>query len=140
MPDDTISANGACHCGAVQFAARLPRDLGHAGRCNCSFCRMRGAVTLTTPLDGLTIRKGEDALTLYQFGTGTARHFFCRHCGIYTHHQRRSDPRFYGINAACIEGVSPFDFAEIPVSDGIHHESDGHESRLAGILRFDARA
>ena len=86
----------------------------------------------------LTIETGEEFLTLYQFHTLTARHYFCRICGIYTHHQRRSDPSLYGVNAACIKGVSPFDFAEVPVVDGISHPSDtGGPARLSGVLRFE---
>jgi hypothetical protein len=43
----------------------------------------------------------------------------------------------YGVNVACLEGVSPFDFAEVPVMDGVAHPSDtGGPSRLAGLLRF----
>lgn len=30
------------------------------------------------------------------------------HCGIYTHHQRRSNPSEYGFNVACLEGVDPY--------------------------------
>ena len=64
----------------------------------------------------------------------------CAHCGIYTFHQRRSSPDEYGINAACIEGTSPFDFAEVPVSDGVHHPKDrpGGAAPAAGWLRFEA--
>lgn len=128
---------GGCHCGAVRFQASLvPGALSRPRRCTCSFCRMRGAVTLSAPLDGLTITSGQDALTLYQFGTGTARHYFCSRCGIYTHHQRRSDPTQFGINAACIDGISPFDFPDVQVNDGIRHPSDGHRDRIAGTLMF----
>ncbi|MCK9542560.1 MAG: GFA family protein [Novosphingobium sp.] len=126
---------GACHCGAVRFAAEI--DLASARRCNCSFCRMRGAVAVTAGLEDFAIVKGEEALALYTFGTGTAKHYFCRHCGIYTHHQRRSDPRELGINAACLDGVSPFDFAEVPVTDGVAHRSDTGIYRIFGVLRFE---
>jgi hypothetical protein len=40
------------------------------------------------------------------------------------------------VNAACLEGVRPFDFAEAPVSDGEHHVSDGNPPRTVGVLRF----
>jgi hypothetical protein len=82
------------------------------------------------------ILDGADALTLYQFNTNTAKHYFCSRCGIYTHHQRRSDPTQYGINAACLDGVSPFDFAEVPVTDGVHHPSDGNRPGVVGVLKF----
>jgi len=57
-------------------------------------------------------------LTLYQWNTFTAKHYFCRVCGIYTHHQRRSDPTQYGFNVACIEGVDPFVLGDIPIANG----------------------
>jgi hypothetical protein len=97
---------------------------------------MRGAVAVSAQLDGLKILAGQEALTLYQFNTGTAKHYFCSKCGIYTHHQRRSDPNEYGVNVACLQGVSPFDFDEVPVNDGVRHPSDGGKSRIAGTLKF----
>ena len=130
----------ACHCGAVRFEVRLTEGLGSARRCTCSFCRMRGAVAVTAGQGGVRIISGEGALREYRFNTGVAKHYFCSVCGIYTHHQRRSDPREFGVNAACITGVSPFDFAEVPVTDGVHHPSDmgpGAQPRLAGVLRFE---
>jgi hypothetical protein len=54
---------------------------------------MRGAIAVSADLDGITILSGKDALATYQFNTRTAKHHFCSKCGIYTHHQRRSNPR-----------------------------------------------
>lgn len=98
---------------------------------------MRGAVTVSARLDDIVFVQGQDNLTLYQFNTHTAKHYFCKTCGVYTHHQRRSDPSQFGINVACIEGVSPFDFAEVPVMDGISHPADtGCPAQIIGTLRF----
>ena len=55
---------------------------------------------------------------------GAARHYFCGNCGIYTHHQRRSNPDQFGYNVGCLEGVNPYDIADVPVEDGVHHPSD----------------
>jgi hypothetical protein len=130
--------DAACHCGAVRFRVRLPDGFRTARRCTCSFCRMRGAVVVSARLDGIAFLAGEDSLTLYQFNTRTAKHWFCKTCGIYTHHQRRSNPLEYGVNLACLQGVSPFDLAAIPVVDGVSHPSDtGGPSRVVGSLRFD---
>jgi hypothetical protein len=134
--------SGGCHCGTVRFRVRLTDGLRTARRCNCSFCAMRGAVAVSAKVDDLTIDEGADALTLYQFNTGTAQHFFCSRCGIYTHHRRRSNPNEYGINAACLDGVSPFDFEEVIVNEGRLHPSDRKDrpgaGAIAGILRFEA--
>lgn len=129
--------SGACHCGAVRFRARLSDGLATAARCNCSFCAKRGAVALTASAGGLEFLSGQDKLTLYQFNTRTAKHYFCAICGIYTHHERRFPQGELGINAACLDGVSPFDFAEVVVHDGTAHPSDtGEEERDAGVLRY----
>jgi len=114
----------SCHCGAVQFLLTLPRGLEDPRRCNCSMCRKRGAIAASVALDDLKITKGEDMLTLYQFNTMTAKHYFCSKCGIYTHHQRRSNPLQYGFNIACLEGINPYDLGDVTVYDGINHPAD----------------
>jgi hypothetical protein len=121
----------------VRFRVRLTDGLRTARRCTCSYCRMRGAIAVSALVEDVHILEGADRLTLYQFNTRTAKHWFCSRCGIYTHHQRRSNPRECGVNVACLDGVSPFDFAEVPVHDGVHHPSDGSTGpRLAGTLTY----
>lgn len=138
MEMDVSELNGACHCGRVRFHVKLTDGLRTARRCTCSYCRMRGAVAVSADLGDIRILSGAEVLATYQFNTGTAKHHFCSVCGIYTHHQRRSNPNQYGVNAACLEGVSPFDFAEVPVLDGEHHPADtGGAARMAGVLRFE---
>ena len=139
MNPDIKETNGACHCGTVRFRVRLSNGLHSARRCTCSYCRMRGAVAVSADLDGLEILEGEDALTLYQFNTRVAKHYFCSKCGIYTHHQRHSNPNQYGVNVACLEGISPFDFREVPVEDGVLYPADdGGQAgpAVAGVLKF----
>lgn len=114
-----------CHCGAVELDVTLLDGLNTARRCDCSFCRRRGAIAATAPLDGIRIVKGSDKLRLYQFGTNTAQHFFCSICGIYTHHKRRSNPNEYGINVGALEGVNPSELGIVQWSDGVNHPSDG---------------
>ena len=113
-----------CHCGAVQFELTLPNGLDDPRRCDCSMCRRRGAIVASVALDGIKITKGEDKLSLYQFNTMTAKHFFCSVCGIYTHHQRRSNPSQYGFNVACLEDVNPLELENIPTYDGVNHPAD----------------
>lgn len=135
---DPVTLNGACHCGAVRFTATLTEGFASARRCTCSICRMRGAVAVTSTPAGFTVTQGEDNLATYRFNTGTAEHHFCKTCGIYTHHKRRSNPNQLGVNVACLEGISPFDFREIVVYDGDRHPADNpdHRTYLAGTLTF----
>ena len=136
--DAVIDLKGACHCRAVRFTVRLTDGLRSARRCTCSYCRMRGAIAVSAELDGINIIQGGDLLSVYQFNTNTARHYFCSRCGINTHHQRRSNPKQYGVNVACLEGISPFDFPEVPVYDGTRHTADGFPVTRAGTLLFRA--
>jgi hypothetical protein len=67
---------------------------------------------------------------------------FCTICGIYTHHKRRSNPNQLGVNVACLQDVSPFDFNQIIVYDGERHSSDNPDGKTytAGVLRFEPAA
>jgi hypothetical protein len=137
--NEPVTLNGACHCRAVQFTVTLTEGFASARRCTCSICRMRGAVAVTSTPADFQITQGEDKLATYRFNTNTAEHHFCGTCGIYTHHKRRSNPNQLGVNAACLEGVSPFDFGEVRVLDGQRHPADdpGHRTYKAGVLRFE---
>lgn len=69
------------------------------------------------PASQLKILSGEDALTLYQFNTKVAKHYFCKHCGIYPFHQTRKDPLQWRVNIGCLEGVDPYAL-DAGVADG----------------------
>ncbi len=134
----TDKRQGACHCQAVRFEVELTDGLNTARRCNCSYCRMRGSIAVSANLEGMKFLAGEDKLRVYQFNTNTAKHYFCSICGIHTHHQRRSNPDQFGINVACLEGLSPFDFAEVQVANGINHPRDGgSDIKVVGVLKFE---
>ena len=139
---EPITLDGACHCGALRFTVTLTEGLASARRCTCSICRMRGAVAVTSTPADFRITHGEDKLSTYRFNTKTAEHHFCSNCGIYTHHKRRSNAGQIGVNVACLEGVSPFDLAEVVVYDGSRHPADNpeHKAYVAGVLRFEPAA
>lgn len=114
----------ACHCGAVVLDVKLPEEPFEPSRCNCSFCRRRGVMNIRIPAADLTLSKGAENLTLYQWNTGEAEHYFCKTCGIYTHHRTRANPSLYGINIAAVDGVNVSDFTHVPWFDGVNHPSD----------------
>jgi hypothetical protein len=136
---EPVTLSGACHCGAVKFNVTLTEGFASARRCTCSICRMRGAVAVTSTPDAFRVTQGADKLATYRFNTKTAEHHFCSICGIYTHHKRRSNPNQLGVNVACLNDVSPFDFREVVVFDGNRHPADnaGHKTYTAGVLRFE---
>jgi hypothetical protein len=117
-----------CHCGAVELELSLPDGIVNPRRCDCSMCRRKGAIVASVPLAGIRVVKGSDVLRLYQFNTKTAKHYFCSVCGIYTHHQRRSNPQEYGYNVGCLEGVNPFELGPVPTNDGVNHPADRRAS------------
>lgn len=114
----------SCHCGAVVLEVDLPDGIVDPRRCDCSMCRRKGAIVASVPLVGIRIVQGAESLKPYQFNTRTAKHYFCCHCGIHTHHQRRSNPSQYGYNVGCLEGVNPFDLEPVPTKDGVNHPAD----------------
>ncbi len=101
---------GACHCGAVQF--QIDSEITDIYTCDCSLCAKKNALMTTVPEDKFTLLSGEDVLSLYQWNTKIARHYFCSVCGIYPFHRKRSMPDHYGINVRCLEG---FDASASPV-------------------------
>lgn len=110
---------GKCHCGTVEFEVRSEAGPEALKRCDCSLCARKGAIMATALLADLTVTKGTDKLSLYQWNTRVARHYFCSICGIYTHHQRRKNPNEYGYNIACIEGIDLASLDDVPMTDGI---------------------
>tara|TARA_B110000438_G_C15300147_1_gene430798 strand:- start:117 stop:452 length:336 start_codon:yes stop_codon:yes gene_type:complete len=95
-----------CHCGSVQL--NIETDLSIVKQCNCSICKRKNAKMNILPKESIKSIQGEENLSLYQFGTMVAKHYFCKICGIYTHHFRKSDPNGIGINIGCIDEIDSF--------------------------------
>lgn len=115
---------GRCHCGAVEFEIDYSGDYEKLRRCDCSLCSKKWAVVASVPVDKLKVIKGADTLSLYQWNTLQAKHYFCSICGIYTHHKRRSDPTEYGVNIACFDDVNVREYIDIQYVDGVNHPKD----------------
>ena len=107
---------GACHCGTVRF--RIDWPVTELTTCDCTLCVKRNALMTKVPEKSLTILQGEDALTLYQWNTRRAKHYFCSRCGIYVFHRKRAAPDHFGVNIFCLEGVDPSAFP-VRATDGI---------------------
>ena len=100
---------GTCHCGAVELVVRLPDGLASARRCDCSYCRRRGAIVESAPLDHVVIVKGADNLTLYQWALerpsiGSARPvgFIPTTSAVQTRCNMASTPVFSTVSARAI--------------------------------------
>ena len=114
-----------CHCGGVEAEVNVPDEgFKKIMRCNCSLCKRKGYIIGFVGQDDLKILKGKNLLKLYQYHTKTAKHFFCSNCGIHTHSNPRINPKLYGINVACVEGINPIEFENVQVNDGANHPLD----------------
>ena len=114
-----------CHCGRVEGEVKISdKGFEKVMRCNCSLCKKKGYIIGVVGPDDFKITKGDDFLKLYQYHTKTAKHYFCSECGIHTHNRPRINPKIYGINIACVEGINPFELQTVPVNDGKNHPLD----------------
>ena len=106
--------HGSCHCGSVKFTFSGPA-IEKGIRCNCSICKRKGAAmsVFTIAPEEIDMEVQNDALGTYSFGSGVAKHHFCKNCGIYTFHQTLRKQGHYRVNLGCVDGVDsltlPFD-------------------------------
>jgi hypothetical protein len=96
---------GSCHCGRVRIEVFAPADL-ELLECNCSVCARSAYLHLIVSADDFRLVSGADGMVEYRFGTGIARHRFCRHCGVKSFYVPRSHPHGYSVNARCLDPSS----------------------------------
>lgn len=101
---------GSCHCGDIRFSVKL--EAVELTTCDCSLCIKRNAVMTKVPEAALQILWGEERLSLYQWNSMRAQHFFCSRCGIYVFHRKRAAPHHFGVNVFCLDG---FDHESFPI-------------------------
>jgi hypothetical protein len=104
---------GGCHCGAVRFRVRAAPDI-EVTDCNCSMCSRSGYLHLIVRQADFELLSGSAELTEYRFNTGTARHLFCRVCGIKSFYVPRSHPDGISVNARCLDPGSVRSMAVTP--------------------------
>ena len=99
---EMMTHHGACHCGRVRFEVDAPADV-EVLDCNCSICSMAGFLHLIVPQSQFRLMSGSQELSEYRFGTGVARHMFCRQCGIKAFYVPRSHPDQVSVNLRCVD-------------------------------------
>ena len=117
--------SGGCHCGRVRFEVHGAADVV-ADRCNCSICRMSGYLHMIVAKDDFHLLHGEDDLETYQFNSGTARHYFCRYCGIKSFYVPRSHPDGVSVNVNCLDRSTIASLTE-RLFDGQNWEQNIHK-------------
>ena len=112
--NEPILLSGGCHCGAIRFRVRVPELV--ALDCNCSICTKKGFLHVIVKRDDLELVRGDDSLATYTFGTHTAKHHFCKTCGIHPFYRPRSHPADWDVNARALDDdawtrfrIEPFD-------------------------------
>lgn len=115
-----VTHRGGCHCGDVAFEVDAPARIT-AQDCNCSLCSMTGYLHLIVPASRFRLLRGADRLATYTFNTGTARHLFCRRCGVKSFYVPRSNPDGYSVNVRCLDPAT-VEHMEIEPFDGRHWE------------------
>jgi len=93
---------GECHCGEIRFKF-TSEDSVDIWKCNCSICEIHGFEHLFIKHNNFTILAGSDSITEYTFRTKTAKHLFCKICGVKSFYQPRSHPDSYSINLKCVK-------------------------------------
>ena len=118
---------GGCHCGQVQFEFTAdPNVVLH--RCNCTICKLTGFLHLIIPGGAFNLLTEWDDLGLYQFNSRTAKHYFCRRCGIKSFYVPRSNPDGFSVNFRCVDEEN-FDDVRIEDFDGANREQHASELR-----------
>ena len=112
-----------CHCGLIEAEINID-NITKILRCNCSICKRKGAMMSLVKKEDFKVIKGEDNLKIYKFHTKVANHFFCSNCGIYTHHNPRSNPSMTGFNVGCLDEIDTFKLNGITIIDGKNHPLD----------------
>ncbi len=112
---------GGCHCGRVRYG--IETELKTATECNCSICMKKGVINHRVAPERLHVVQGRDALGLYQFGTHTAKHWYCKTCGIHVFSNPRRAPDQYAVNLRTLDDIHRLVAGiEIRHFDGQHWE------------------
>jgi hypothetical protein len=110
---------GGCHCGAVQY--EVEGEIADLDVCNCSICAKTAYIHWHVSPESFRLLTPEKAIETYEFGTRTAKHWFCRVCGISSFRRSRSSPESIDVNVRCLQGVDAERF-EARLFDGQNWE------------------
>ena len=126
-----VTHRGSCHCGGVRIEVDAPAAIA-ALECNCSICRMSGFLHLIVPAARFRLLAGAELLSEYTFNTGTAKHRFCRVCGIKPFYVPRSHPDGIDVNVRCLD---PATIASLTVTAFDDADRDAETARIAHLAQ-----
>jgi hypothetical protein len=103
--------------------------------CNCSDCAMRRNVHFVVPKSDFELEESsQEFLTLYTFGTHTAKHYFCKVCGITSFYVPRSNPDGVAVTVHCVD-PGTISLAEVKIYDGKNWEASYDKSGIAAFSK-----
>lgn len=114
---------GSCHCQAITFELEAPEVI-EADYCNCSVCSKSGYLHLIVPKSRFKLLSGQESTSTYTFGSGIAKHIFCKVCGVKPFYIPRSNPDGVDVNVHCLD-TKPTS-VNITNFDGQNWEKNAH--------------
>lgn len=121
LKEKEVLYKGGCHCKAIEFHVLSSPNLV-VWKCNCSICTMKQNYYFVVPKDKFRLIKGENYLTLYQFNTKTAKHYFCKVCGVQSFYIPRSNPDGVAVTLNCINNLEVGNSVKFENFDGVQWE------------------
>ena len=122
MSPPLVTHHGSCHCGRVRWTVEAPAVL-HTHTCNCSICEIHHYQHLIVPRARFKLLSDTSALSLYTFGTGVAKHYFCKFCGVKSFYVPRSNPDGVSVHARCLDQSTVEQIEDTPF-DGRNWEAN----------------
>ena len=136
MESEMAVHDGGCHCKNVRWRVQAPAKVV-AWSCNCSNCSMRGNTHFIVPSERFELLgNSEQFLTTYSFGTHTAKHTFCKVCGITSFYYPRSNPDGVAITYKCVD-PGTLTYVEVKYFDGKNWENSYNQSNIASQSKVD---
>lgn len=134
MDSEAIVHHGGCHCKRVRWKVRAPPSVV-AWQCNCTDCSMRRNTHFIVPSQEFELNEdSKQFLTTYTFGTHTAKHIFCKVCGITSFYIPRSNPDGVAVTFRCVD-PGTLKHVEIRHFDGQNWESSFNQTGISSCSK-----
>ncbi|KAA0062377.1 hypothetical protein IC582_021451 [Cucumis melo] len=125
LNDKMVVHSGGCHCKRIRWEVEAASSV-IAWDCNCSNCSMRGNTHFTVPSKHFTLLgDSHNFISTYTFGTHTAKHTFCKVCGITSFYHSRSTPDGVSVSFRCVD-PGTLNHVQIIKFDGRNWEQAHH--------------